>query len=79
VADKEQKALIPRLAITPAGGIEGDAFFSGTREARLGYIVNVWRPYFDHAGAPLPARIWVSVGPPGARHLDRGMLSRPSQ
>jgi hypothetical protein len=65
-------ALIPRLAVTPAGSIEGDAFFSGTREAWLGYVVNAWRPYFERTEAPLPLRIYVSVGRP-ARGTSTGV------
>ena len=64
--------LIPRLEIT-AGSVtsEGGAFFTGTREAWLGYVVNAWRPYFARAKAPLPSRLYVSVGRP-ARGTSTG-------
>jgi hypothetical protein len=64
LADEKPKTLIPRLEVTPRGSVEGDAFFGGTREAWLGHIVNFWRPYFDRTEAPLPTRIYVSVGRP---------------
>jgi hypothetical protein len=69
----EPTDLIPRLAVTARlGAREGDAFFSANREAWLGYVVNMWRPYFEHAGAPLPVRIYVSVGRP-ARDTSTGV------
>jgi hypothetical protein len=69
----EPTDLIPRLAVTARlGARDGDAFFSANREAWLGYVVNMWRPYFEHAGAPLPVRIYVSVGRP-ARDTSTGV------
>jgi hypothetical protein len=65
---------LPTVAdeIIPGSAVEGDAVFSGTREAWLGYIINHWRPHFDRAGVPLPPRIWVSVGRP-ARGTSTGI------